>query len=131
MRNAYNMTPSERSKAFRIVLICLGIGLVLMGFMLFDFSGRNVTAESAGWESVMAARLILFRLAVAIPAAAGAVLSAVYLFGMLDRSSLGKRLFHWAPEESAHVMAAKTNSAGLVIAALVLGLLTLLAGALR
>lgn len=131
MRNGYNLTKTEQAKAWKVLLWIFGVLLVIGGLALNNWGGRQVSAESASWETVIAARLVLFKVLVAVPAAMASLLGAWFLFGALDRSSLGARLFHWGAEEPPHVKAAKTKNAGLTLAALILGLLTLLAGALR
>ena len=130
-KNGYNLTKGERERKFRrvtIVFILLVLGLFIG---LLELASWNVSADSASWEAIMSARLTWFRLVVGAVAALGAVRAGCWLFGTIDRSHLGERLFHWRDQDSAHVKAANTTNAALILAALILGLLIIVGGALR
>lgn len=130
--NGYNLTKDQLKRAWRIFSVCAVVGLVVALFSLHTLSKIEVGVDSVVWESVIAARLLLFRLAIAFPAAVGMVLLAVGLFRWIDCSALGRRLLHWNEvSDGDHVKAAKTLNSGLLLVALVLGLLLILAGTLR
>lgn len=119
----------------RVILaaILLVLALVaLTAYRLGHHAGLAVSADQPGWEDAVLATTIRFRAWVALGLGAAGVLLAVVAFQTVDRSALGRRLFHWNPEkDSNYTEAAKTLCAGLVFASLVLGLLILAAGVLR
>ena len=131
MQNGYNLTKDQLKLAWRIISAAVAVGLVVLFFMLKALAGGEVSPDSAAWESIMSARLVLFRLAVAIPVAVAIVWIAACLFRSLDKSPLGARLFHWSHLDDARVKAEKTANAGLALAAILLGLFLVLAGVLR
>ncbi len=106
--------------------------VVLMSFKLGRWSALEVSAESRAWENALQARLIAFRLKVALGLTAGSLGLAYGLYQLFDRSRLGARLLHWdESHDTEYSAAAKTLSAGLVFAALTLGILLLAAQVLR
>lgn len=116
----------------RKLLIAAGVLLIAivgtMAFKLGRWSTVVVSADSSAWETALQARLILFRIKVAVGLAFGSLAFAYGTFQLLDRSRLGQRLFHWAEHaDTEYSSASKTLGAALFFGLLVLGLLMLAA----
>lgn len=88
--------------------------------------------DSPAWELALQSRLILFRAKAALGLALASIILAWVIFQILDRTRLGKRLWHWSQAlDSEGSAAAKTLVAGGTFAALLVGLLLLSAQVLR
>ena len=88
--------------------------------------------DSPAWELALQSRLVLFRAKAALGLALASIILAWIVFQILDRTRLGKRLWHWSPAaDSESSSAAKTLVAGGTFAALLVGLLLLSAQVLR
>lgn len=124
------------SPALKRKLLIVAAGLVLliactMAFKLGRWSALNVDASSPAWELSLKARIILFKLKVAIGLVPAALALAYAAFQILDRSRLGARLMHWDPnQDTAESQGAKTLGAALLFIGLVLGLLLVVHGVL-
>lgn len=119
----------------RVTLAVIGLVLLLiggMGYLLGSHAGHTVAADQPGWESAILATTIRFRAWVALGLGAAAVLGAVVVYQLLDRTAQIRRLSHWdAERDSNYTEAAKTFNSGLIFASLVLGFLVLAAAVLR
>jgi hypothetical protein len=118
--------------------LLIGVGVLAsilvatMAYKLGRWSALDVTAESRHWENALQARLIAFRLKVALGLMAGTLGLSYGVYQLLDRSRLGARLLHWdESHDTEYSAAAKTLTAGLVFSALTLGLLSLASQVLR
>ena len=88
--------------------------------------------DSPAWELALQSRLILFRAKAALGLALASIILAWVVFQILDRTRLGKRLWHWSPAaDSEGSSSAKTLVAGGTFAALLVGFLLLSAQVLR
>lgn len=102
-----------------ITLAAILIGLTAERLALW--AGQVVPADDRNWEWVMQARIIAFRARVVFGLGAGVLIAAWLAFQALDRTALGKRLWHWSQAlDSEASGAAKTLGASLCFIGLVL-----------
>lgn len=130
-QNGYNFTKEQLQIAARAVLALVVILVVLAAAVLYSLSRAVVPAEAPNWEAVLAARLIFFRALVAPALAAGAVLMAFVLFYAVDKTPLGRRLFHWEDSDPIELKSVFVRQAGMTLAALLLGTFILASAVLR
>ena len=131
MKNAYELTPEQRNRVFRIFLAGLLLAFFVLGFKIMALAGKEVGSESSQWESVILARVVLAKALMAIPVAVLGILGVIQGFLFLDHSGLAPRFLHFGPDDDSAMRAAKVRNAGLAIAALVVGLFTFLSGILK
>lgn len=136
-RHAFGAPGFKVPESFRrrVILSILLLALVLVAvtaYRLGSHAGLAVSADQPGWEDAILATTIRFRAWVALGLSAAGLLLAAAAFQALDRSALGRRLFHWdTQKDSGYTEASKTLCSGLVFAALVLGFLNLASAVLR
>jgi hypothetical protein len=99
--------------------------------LLQVFAVLNPNPDSPAWEIALQARLVAFRLKVGLGLALGALFLAWATFLALDRTRLGKRLWHWSDVDNPQTAAAKTLAAGLAFPALLIAFAILAAQVLR
>lgn len=129
---AYNLDPEDRQRSVRIAA---GLGVLLVVLVLCGAGGaasQVVPAEHPAWEGVLQARLVLVRLALAVPLLILAAFAGVLIYQLLENTELGKRLLIWAPADDARTQAQKTRNAGSLLGAiLAASIVGMLLGVLR
>ena len=130
--HGFTLDASARARVALAFLLAALLGGWLTAKALAAWAVLRPTPDSPAWEMALLARLTLFRGKVAIGLALGACLLAWVAFQALDRTRLGKRLWHWSPGmDSDATSAAKTLSAGVAFAALLLAFAWLAGQVLR
>lgn len=114
----------DRSTRNQVGLAFLGVALLAVWLTekgLQAWAILRPDPDSPAWELALAARLLLFRAKVALGLILATVGLAWLAFQVLDRTRLGKRLWHWSQAvDSEASSAAKTLTAGIVFATLLL-----------
>lgn len=119
--HGFEMDKAARGRVALAFLLMAGLGGWLTAKALSTWSVLQPTPDSPAWELALQARLALFRARTALGLALGVLLSTWTVFQILDRTRLGKRLWHWSPGmDSDATSAAKTLSAGIAFAAMLL-----------
>jgi len=119
----------------RLVRIAIGISVSLVGLVII-LSGKHavstVPMESPTWETSIQLRLILTRLFVAMGLVPLGIFAAVVAHAAFSKTEKARRLWTWAPSDTAIVKAQKTGNSGNFLNALVVSIvLGLLLGVLR
>ena len=130
--HGFELDKAARTRAALAFLAVAALGGWLTAKTLAAWAVLQPTPDNPAWEMALLARLTLFRSKVAIGLALGACLLAWVAFQALDRTRLGKRLWHWSPGmDSDATMAAKTLSAGIGFGAMLLAFAWLAGQVLR
>ncbi len=119
--HGFEMDKAARGRVALVFLAVAALGGWLTAKTLSAWAVLQPTPDSPAWELALQARLALFRAKTALGLAFGVLLLTWAAFQILDRTRLGKRLWHWSPGmDSDATSAAKTLTAGLAFAALLL-----------
>ena len=130
--HGFEMDKAARSRVALAFLFMAGLGGWLTAKALAAWAVLQPTPDSPAWELALQARLALFRAKTALGLAFGVLLLTWAAFQILDRTRLGKRLWHWSPGmDSDATSGAKTLSAGIAFAALLLAFAYLAGQVLR
>lgn len=128
----FEMEKGARTRMALAFLAVAAGGGWLTAKALSAWAVLQPTPDSPAWELALQARLAIFRAKTALGLVLGVLLLAWAAFQVLDRTRLGKRLWHWSPGmDSDATSAAKTLSAGIAFAALVLAFAYLAGQVLR
>jgi len=124
--NAFDVPKRTRIiVAIAFVAVCILLDAWISS-LLQDVAASNPMEGSAAWDAMLATRVASAR-AWWVAKAIVLTMSGGYLwFALLDRTPLGKRLWHWAEQDNDYTSAAKTLSAtlGFVGILMVLAILT-------
>jgi len=124
----FELDKDARTRMATAFLVVAAFGGWLTTRALVAWAVLQPTPDNPAWELALQARLAIFRAKTALGLALGVLLLTWGTFQVLDRTRLGKRLWHWSPGmDSAITSGAKTLSAGIAFAALLLAF-TYLAG---
>jgi hypothetical protein len=123
-RNAFNSRPKSRiAIALGALAACAAAFLWLNG-QSAELAMAQPEEGSAAWDAVLATRVAAARLWWVLQATLLTLAEAYFVFTLLDRTPLGKRLWCWSEQDTVGSNAAKTLSAGLsfvgILAALAL-----------
>jgi hypothetical protein len=119
--HGFELDTAARARVALAFLVAALAGGWLTAKALAAWAVLQPTPDSPAWELALLARMTLFRAKVAAGLALGVLLLAWAAFQALDRTRLGKRLWHWSPGmDSDATSAAKTLVAGLAFVALLL-----------
>jgi len=121
--NAFDMPKRTR--------IVVAVGFVLLCLLLDSWistrlqavAASNPVEGSAAWDATLVMRVAAAREWVVAKAIVLTLLGGYLGFGLFDRTPLGKRLWHWAEQDTEYTCAAKTLSATLAF----IGILMVLA----
>lgn len=115
---------AERPARRKWALAGLGVMLLAilgLAFKLGKLAGANAPEGSAAWDAALACRIAAVRQLWCLQGTALTLLEACLAFALLDRTPLGKRLWHWSPGMDGEATeAAKTLCAGLFFSAALL-----------
>lgn len=128
----HNLEAGQRKWLVRIVV---GVSVILVG-LVGVLSGMHavstVPMESPNWETSIQLRLILAKLFVAMGLVPLGIFLAVTAHAAFSKTEKARRLWTWAPSDTAIVKAQKTANSGNFLNALVISIiLGLLFGVLR
>lgn len=130
--HGFTLTKAARTRVALFLLALMAVASIATWRMLQAFAVLTPQPDSPAWELALQARLVAFRIRVGLGLALGCVLLAWLVFLALDRTRLGKRLWHWSPGmDSERSMAAKTMVAGAAFLALLVTFGLLAAQVLR
>lgn len=130
--HGFEMDKAARGRVALVFLLVAAWGGWITAKALSAWAVLQPTPDSPAWELALQARLALFRARTALGLAFGVLLLTWAAFQALDRTRLGKRLWHWSrAADSEASAAAKTLSAGLGFAALLLAFAYLAGQVLR
>lgn len=119
--HGFELDTAARARVALAFLLAALVGGWVTAKALAAWAVLRPAPDSPAWELALVARMTLFRGKVALGLALGVLLLAWAAFQALDRTRLGKRLWHWsAAMDSESSAAAKTLSASLAFAALLL-----------
>ena len=130
--HGFTLDKPARARVAAAFLAVAALGGWLTAKALAAWAVLQPTPDSPAWELALQARLALFRVKLAVGLALGVLLMAWAAFQVLDRTRLGKRLWHWSQaQDSEASAAAKTQVAGLSFVALLLAFAYLAGQVLR
>lgn len=130
--HGFDLDKAARTRVALALLAVAGLGGWVTAKMLAAWAILQPTPDSPSWELALQARLALFRARTALGLVLGVLLLTWAAFQILDRTRLGKRLWHWSQaQDSEASAAAKTLSAGIAFAALLLAFAYLAGQVLR
>ena len=119
--SAFDAQRETRRKWALAALGLLALLVLALTFKLGAIAGGNPPEGSAAWDAVLASRSASIRQWWILKLTALTLVETYVAFALLDRTPLGKRLWHWSPGmDSEATSAAKSLSAGLFIAAALL-----------
>lgn len=120
-RHGFNLEKKSLNRIGVLLLLVAAASAWLTVKVLSTWAVLRPDPDSPAWELALQARLLLFRGKVALGLALTALGLAWLVFLVLDRTRLGKRLWHWDPGmDSEPSCAAKTLVAGGIFATLLL-----------
>lgn len=132
LQAAYNLTDDQRKWIVRVGVTVSVLFTLALLVGAFRAAVLIVPAESPVWEAALQLRLILIRLAVTPAIVALAVGLGLGLEAVFGKTELARRLFVWAPTDTAIVKAEKTRNYGNFVTITLTGLIIgLLFGVLR
>lgn len=119
--HGFEMDKAARGRVALVFLLVAAWGGWITAKALSAWAVLQPTPDSPAWELALQARLAIFRARTALGLAFGVLILTWAAFQVLDRTRLGKRLWHWSPGmDSDATSGAKTLSAGIAFAALLL-----------
>lgn len=119
--HGFETARAARNRVALVFLLVAAWGGSITAKALSSWAVLQPTPDSPAWELALQARMALFRAKTALGLALGVLLITWASFQILDRTRLGKRLWHWSQaQDSEASAAAKTLSAGIAFAALLL-----------
>lgn len=127
----HKLTPASRAKAHRLAVVVGFLVAIAIGVVVARAANARVPDESPGWLWVQIARLTVYRGPVVLLGFVLGLGLALVAFKAYLRSPQGDQFTYWrdrkdgAWPEEPEIRAAKTLNGGLVLAALILGTLTL------
>ena len=120
-RAGFDLDKKSRNRMGLALLLVASATAWITVKVLAAWSVLTPSPDSPAWELALQARLLLFRARAALGLALGVVGLAWVVFLLLDRTRLGKRLWHWSPGmDSDATSAAKTLVAGCAFVGLLL-----------
>jgi hypothetical protein len=128
----FKQTPASRRVVLAIVTLAVGLLAWSVSHVI-----QAWTSVSPATDSVQDGERLLFAIAalgrgtVAMVLIPLAVFLALFLFKVIDRTKTGEHLMEWRPKDTEGSEAAKTANAGLIFAALLLGIFIMLAQVIR
>jgi len=119
--HGFEMDRAARGRVALALLLVAALGGWVTAKSLAAWAVLQPNPDNPAWELALQARLALFRARTALGLALGVLLLTWAAFQAIDRTRLGKRLWHWSQAaDSEASAAAKTLSAGIAFAALLL-----------
>jgi len=131
---AHTMDLAERKSVTRWAGSIAGAAVLLIVALAADAARTTVGTDSAWWDAVLQARLVLVRLVLAAAIMAIGFYSALTLYHVFTKTAIGRSLVVWKANDTdgANMHGYKTSNGGFILALLMLACIGgLLSGCLR
>lgn len=132
--SAHTMDLAERKSVTRWAGIVAGAAVLLIVTTAADAARTTVGTDSAWWDAVLQARLVLVRLVLAAAIMAIGYFASLILYHAFAKTAIGRSLVVWKDDDTdgANMHGYKTSNGGFIMAMLFVACIGgLLIGVLR